>query len=82
MPSTTSVHVVDEKFLSLDALRKQVEEVIAGVRLMLKSGVPTACWVNDERCERCSLKDICQPEALTAHTRHQILMSHLFDPDN
>ena len=30
---------------------------------MLDSGIlPPA--VNDERCEHCSLKDICQPEAM------------------
>jgi CRISPR-associated exonuclease Cas4 len=48
-----------------DALRIQVEEVTAAVRALLISGKLPAP-ANDTRCKECSLKEICQPEALAA----------------
>ncbi len=43
------------------ALRQQVEETVAAIRLALASGklLPP---VNDERCRECSLIDLCQYE--------------------
>jgi CRISPR-associated exonuclease Cas4 len=38
--------------------------------------------VFDARCRECSLKDICQSEALTATTTQRALRAHLFDPED
>jgi CRISPR-associated exonuclease Cas4 len=44
------------------ALRRRVEEAIAAVRALLDAAVLPAPTF-DERCEKCSLADICQPAA-------------------
>lgn len=61
-------------------LRHAVEEAVRAIRRMLESGVlpPPA---NDERCRECSLKDICQPDAVAHHDRQDRLQRALFDPD-
>lgn len=58
-------------------LRKQVEDTVAAIRTMLESGVlpPPA---NDTRCQECSLKNLCQPEAVAAKERQTTLMQDLF----
>lgn len=63
-----------------DALRREVEEITAAVRALLASGKLPAP-VNDARCKECSLKDICQPEALTAKPAQTSLRVSLFMPD-
>jgi CRISPR-associated exonuclease Cas4 len=35
--------------------------------------------VNDARCKECSLKEICQPEALAEHARLRRLRGELFN---
>jgi CRISPR-associated exonuclease Cas4 len=62
------------------ALRRLVEETAAAIRAMLASGTlpPPA---NDGRCRECSLKDICQPEAIALHDRRGRLENDLFNPD-
>ena len=61
-------------------LRKHVGETVTAIRAMLLRGIlPPA--VNDARCDECSLKDICQPEAMAAHKLQHSLYSKLFDPD-
>lgn len=62
------------------ALRSLVEETAAAIRAMLASGTlpPPA---NDGRCRECSLKDICQPEAIALHDRRGRLEDDLFNPD-
>jgi CRISPR-associated exonuclease Cas4 len=63
-----------------DALRRHVEETVAEIRSMLRSGLlPPA--VNDARCDECSLKDICQPQAMASHGVQERLLSTLFNPD-
>lgn len=63
-----------------DALRHQVEEITVAVRALLASGrLPPPA--NDARCKECSLKDICQPEALMAKPAQVSLRSSLFVPD-
>jgi CRISPR-associated exonuclease Cas4 len=63
-----------------DALRHQVEEITVAVRALLASGkLPPPA--NDARCKECSLKDICQPEALMAKPAQISLRSSLFVPD-
>lgn len=63
------------------ALRLQVEETVAAIRLALASGKLTAP-VNDERCRECSLIDLCQPAPLAARARQQALAAQLFNPED
>jgi len=59
-------------------LRQQVEDTIAAIRTMLASGqLPPP--VNDHRCKECSLKDICQPEALAEKAKQHELAATLFE---
>ena len=62
------------------ALRHAVEEAVIAVRTMLTSGVLPPP-VNDDRCRECSLKDICQPEALAAKSKLHALRRSLFKPE-
>src|SRR5690606_3911860 len=63
------------------ALRAQVKEAIAAVRLLLASGtLPPP--VNDARCKECSLKDICQPEVLAQKSGYQTAQAELFIIDD
>lgn len=61
-------------------LRTTVVETAAAIRAMLDSGVLPAP-VFDARCRECSLREICQPEALTARDRQSAQRLHLFDVD-
>ncbi len=62
-------------------LRQKVEETTLAVRAMLESGtLPSP--VNDARCKECSLKDICQPEAVAARLRQQAMRAELFSVEN
>ena len=61
-------------------LRQQVAATADAIRTMLASGaLPPP--VNDARCRECSLKDICQPEALTATYKLHKERQHLFDEE-
>lgn len=60
-------------------LRQLVIETAESIRAMLASGrLPLP--VNDARCKECSLKDICQPEAIANHTRQRQQKRDLFNP--
>lgn len=60
-------------------LRQLVIGTAESIRAMLASGrLPPP--VNDARCEECSLKDICQPEAIANHTRQRQQKRDLFNP--
>ncbi|MBI5041589.1 MAG: CRISPR-associated protein Cas4 [Gammaproteobacteria bacterium] len=61
-------------------LRQRVESTTNAIRAMLLSGVLPAPS-NDERCRECSLKDICQPEAVGATTKLHHERQHLFDEE-
>lgn len=62
-------------------LRRLVEETAAAIRAMLASGkLPPP--VNDERCRECSLKDICQPEALGEKSRQARMAAKLYIVDD
>jgi len=63
------------------ALRLQVEEAVAAIRLLLASNVlpPPA---NDARCKECSLKDICQPEVLSRKSVYQAEQAKLYVIDD
>lgn len=59
-------------------LKQRVIETADAIRAMLASGkLPPP--VNDARCKECSLKEICQPEALAEHARLRRLRGDLFN---
>lgn len=63
------------------ALREQVIQTASAIRAMLATGkLPPP--VNDARCKECSLKDICQPEAIAGHDRQHIQIRQLFNPED
>ncbi|MGA7983314.1 MAG: CRISPR-associated protein Cas4 [Chromatiaceae bacterium] len=62
------------------ALRQLVAQTVAAIRSMLLSQqLPPP--VNDGRCRECSLKDICQPEAMAERSAQASLRAVLFVPD-
>ena len=62
-----------------DLLRRQTILAIAGVRALLSApNLPAP--VNDARCRQCSLKELCQPQALAARTRFHELLGSLYTP--
>ncbi len=61
-------------------LRQQVIETADAIRAMLKSGrLPSPA--NDARCRECSLKDVCQPEAIAERGRQHSQRISLFNPE-
>lgn len=66
--------------LITEELKQRVIDTAEAIRNMLASGkLPPP--VNDARCRECSLKDICQPEALTQRSRQHQQRQNLFDPE-
>lgn len=67
--------------VAIDAeLRTRTLAAIDGVRALLAAGIsppPRA----DEHCRACSLRDLCQPEALKAGSGQALAVAHLFDPE-
>ncbi len=62
-------------------LRRLVVDTADAIRAMLTSGkLPPPA--NDSRCKECSLKDICQPEAIASTRLQQALRSGLYSPEN
>lgn len=62
-------------------LRRLVEEAVAAVRAMFASGkLPPPA--NDARCKECSLKDLCEPEAIAAKQRQAELLGQLYADDD
>lgn len=61
-------------------LRRLVEETATAIRAMLASGILPPP-VNDARCRECSLKDICQPEALAGRAKQQQQRHSLLNPE-
>lgn len=58
-------------------LRQHVVETAAAIRAMLAGGtLPPP--VNDARCRECSLKALCQPEAIAARQRQAELRRRLY----
>lgn len=62
-------------------LRRLVEATTQAIRGMLQSGILPPP-VNDERCRECSLKEICQPEAVAQHGRQDQLQHDLFETND
>lgn len=61
------------RVVSIDAaLRAQVMQTLAAIRaLRAEQRLPAP--FNDERCTRCSLRDLCQPEVLQAALRPAVI---------
>lgn len=60
-------------------LRAAVAQAVLETRAMLASGkLPPA--INDARCRECSLKEVCQPEAMSATRRLHDLREELCSP--
>ena len=58
-------------------LRQEVADTVEAIRAMLASGrLPAPA--NDTRCKECSLKDICQPEAMAEKQRQARMAAALF----
>ncbi|TXI73083.1 MAG: CRISPR-associated protein Cas4 [Dokdonella sp.] len=62
-----------------DPLRRRVEDTILAVREALASGAMPSPR-NDERCRACSLRDLCQPEALASAASYNRQLLSLFEP--
>ncbi len=61
-------------------LRRTVEETVTAIRAML-AGKKLPPPVNDARCDACSLRDICQPEAVAGKARVRDLLASLYSPE-
>jgi CRISPR-associated exonuclease Cas4 len=62
-------------------LKRAVIETADAIRAMLASGkLPPP--VNDARCNECSLKDICQPQALADQVKQRLQRQRLFNPED
>ena len=62
-------------------LRKQVEEAVTAIRALLAAKqLPPP--VNDQRCEKCSLKEACMPQVIEEQGREKRLLANLFDVAN
>ena len=60
-----------------EAIRENVIAVIANIRTILLAGsLPPP--VNDKRCDQCSLKEICQPQATADSARQKQILANLF----
>lgn len=64
-----------------DDLRAKTESTVAAVRHLLQSGVMPPP-LNDDHCGACSLRDLCQPEALAPTPEHQSVRNSLFEVDD
>ncbi len=64
------------------ALRAEVEKAAAEVRAMLGSGVLPSPTADGSRCRECSLKGICQPEAVAGLGDEADIRARLFDPES
>lgn len=62
-------------------LHTAVEHTVTEIRKMLADGRMPHPLVADARCRECSLKDICQPEALVAHDAQLAMRRQLFDTE-
>lgn len=61
-----------------DAMRLQVEEVVAALRDMLERGIVPPP-VNDKRCEGCSLRESCLPAVVAERQRFHRTAGNLFE---
>lgn len=62
-------------------LRQLLIDTVAAIRAMLATGILPPP-VNDARCKECSLKELCQPEAIAARERQAELRRQLYAEDD
>lgn len=61
-------------------LRDKVIDTVSAIRAMIDSGkLPPPA--NDARCKECSLKEICQPQAVAERAAQHNLLEVLFKPE-
>ena len=62
-------------------LREKMEAALVGIRSLMREGrLPPP--VNDKRCDHCSLRNICQPEAIANQQGLSRALGTLFDPES
>ena len=62
-------------------LREKMEAALVGIRSLMREGrLPPP--VNDKRCDHCSLRNICQPEAIANLQGLSRAVGTLFDPES
>ena len=60
-----------------ESLRERVIAVIANIRAVLQAGaLPPP--VNDKRCDQCSLKEICQPQATADSAKRRQMVANMY----
>jgi len=74
-----SSHRRREVLITLE-LRRSVEEAASAIGAMLASTILPPP-VNDARCRQCSLKEICQPEAVAGRAMQQQQRRSLLNPE-
>lgn len=62
-------------------LRAKTEQVVDEVRRLLAARVLPPP-LNDDHCRACSLRDLCQPEALAPTPEHMAVRNSLFEVDD
>ncbi len=61
-----------------ESLREYVAQVVVSIRTMLNAKtLPPP--VNDQRCDKCSLKESCMPGVIDQHAMESRLLAKLFD---
>ena len=64
-----------------DDLRAAVEAAVGEVRRLLAAGsLPPP--LNDDHCRACSLRDLCQPEAVARSSKRSAVLATLFELDD
>ena len=67
------------RIVTVDAeLKAKVDATVDAVRQLLSAGVLPPP-LNDEHCRACSLRDLCQPEAVGQSPARTILLNTLFE---
>ena len=70
------------RVVAVDAdLRAKAESAVAAVRRLLQSGAMPPP-LDDDHCRACSLRDLCQPEALAPTPEHTAVRNSLFEVDD
>ncbi len=62
-------------------LKAKTESTVAAVRHLLQSGAMPPP-LNDDHCRACSLRGLCQPEAIACSPERSVVLNSLFEPDD
>ncbi len=70
------------RIVAVDAdLRAKTESTVKEVRQLLASGVLPPP-LNNGHCRACSLRDLCQPQAVADSPERSLVLNTLFEPDD